>query len=314
MEKTLMILTSHRLDCLKIAMDLLLKSDNLDPFDRLVFLLNGVEGAHLRYIQNIIAANPQHNWDTVSGPRGRSECISSLENQCIRRYPNNIYVKMDEDIFVAPGWATRLLDAYEQHRSTPNLALITPLIPNNAYTLYKLLDVFYRNHYDEYTRLFGEEPAPGIHSKLWSHPKPAEWATRLFINLEQTNTEHRSHLASSDLPEFIPFSDPFSIGCICFDYAHWETMGEIPAKDEPEWCKWIQDNNWTNILDCRQIALHYSFFVQQEWLDRTNLLEDIRRSNLPGTQTFAQKLGLVRMHRQIMQIPSVVKRRLGSNS
>ena len=87
-------------------------------------------------------------------------------------------------------------------------------------------------------------------------------------------------------------------------------MGGIPETDEPGWTAWIQEHEQTNILDCSQIALHYSFFVQQEWLDRSSLLEDIRAANLPGTLTLAQRAGLTRITRIAQQIPGVIRRRI----
>lgn len=309
-EPLLMILTSHRLDCLKLTMELLDRTNSINEFDKIVFLLNGVTRTHLHYIQRWIKEHPEIPCDTVSGPRGRSECISSLENQCIERYPNRVYVKIDEDIFVSNGWASRLLETYKRNQNRPNLALITPLIPNNAFGLYQLLTRFYPEYGEDYVRLFGEKPALGVHSKIWSHPAPAEWSTRLFINLNVANESHRRRLAQSNMSSEFEFTDPFSIGCICFDYRHWQRMGGIPETDEPGWTSWIQENGQTNILDCSQIVLHYSFFVQQEWLDRTSLLEDIRAANLPGTLSLAQRVGLARMKRIAKQIPGVIRRRI----
>jgi len=51
MKKILMILTSHRLDCFKLCMDMLLTGGSIWHFDHVVLLLNGVKGHHLRYIR-----------------------------------------------------------------------------------------------------------------------------------------------------------------------------------------------------------------------------------------------------------------------
>ncbi len=87
-------------------------------------------------------------------------------------------------------------------------------------------------------------------------------------------------------------------------------MGGIPETDEPGWTSWIRDNAQTNILDCSQIVLHYSFFVQAEWLDRSSLLEDIRRINLPGTRTLPQRTGIARGLRFAQQVPGIIRRKL----
>lgn len=139
MKKILMVLTSHRLDCLRLCLKLLEKTHSLQHFDHIVFLLNGVKGRHLNHIHAFMRTHPRLSWDTIAGPRGRCECISSLENQCVERYPGGLYVKIDEDIFVPEGWAPRLFAAYEEHQADENLALI----PNNAYGLHTLLTIHY---------------------------------------------------------------------------------------------------------------------------------------------------------------------------
>ena len=71
MNKILMILTSHRLDCFRLCMDMLIHGGSIHRFDRVVLLLNGVKGRHLRYVQKLQARHPDIPWDTVAGPRGR---------------------------------------------------------------------------------------------------------------------------------------------------------------------------------------------------------------------------------------------------
>lgn len=96
--KVLMVLTHDRTDCLKINMEMLFKSGGIHCFDHVVLLLNGVVGGHLRYIHRLIAQHPDISWDTVAGPRGRSQFIANLQNECVRRYPDSVYVKIDEDV------------------------------------------------------------------------------------------------------------------------------------------------------------------------------------------------------------------------
>lgn len=309
----LMILTSHRLDCLKIAMELLFKSDNLQEFERVVFLLNGVSGAHLEYVKRIMRDHREVVWDSIAGPRGRSECISSLENKCVEKYPDRVYMKIDEDVFVPSGWARRMMDAYRAHAADENLALISPLIPNNAFGLHALVTKIYPERLVEFRRLFGEDPTPATDGLTWRRPDVAEWATRLFLDVEATNTSHRRHMAEKGLAPYERFTDRFSIGCICFDYRHWKKMGGVPAKDEPEWCGWIESHGQFNVLDRTQIVLHYSFFVQQDWLDRSTLLEDLRLVNLPDTLRGKTLSGyhFPRWARLAEQAPRVIKRRLG---
>ena len=303
--KILMILTSHRLDCLKIALFCLERAEAYRHFDKVVFLLNGVEGSHKAYIEDYMKRRSDVPWDTVSGPRGRAECISSLENQCIERYPHAIYIKMDEDIFVGHGWAERMLNAYEDN-ATAQTALITPLIPNNAYGLHLLCSEVFPEAGRAYVERFGEGTSPAADGATWRLPSVAEWSTRRFMDVDKINKELTAR-TSSGAPAYQTFQERFSIGCICFDYEHWLRMGGVPAKDELEWCEWIESRKENNIAILDHVVLHYSFYVQQDWLDRTTLLEDI--AAYFRADRFILRHG-PRLVRTIRQIPSILRRRL----
>lgn len=312
MNKILMILTHNRLACLRLCLEHLDKADAFRAFDKVVFLLNAVKGRHLQYVTRFMGAHANVSWDTVEGPGTRPEGIAWMENECVKRYPDSVYVKVDEDIFVPEGWADRLLGAYDDNKGRDNLALITPLIPNHSLGLHKLLTDFYPEFMQEHRRRFGRDPSPERVGFTSCNPYVGEWATRLFIDLEAANRRHRMRLEDRGLGRYCEFSAPFSIGCICYDYRHWHAMGGIPSTDEPGWCQWITDNGHVCVLDLAQIAHHYSFFMQQDWLDRTTLLEDIRIANLPGTlpeqSWLAHRLPCrIRLARQI---PRIIQRRL----
>ena len=312
MKKILMILTHNRLDCLKLCLDMLEHSGSMAFFDTIVFLLNGVPKHHLRYVLNYIQRRPNIHWDTLFGSGTRPDGISSLQNACIQKYPNSIYMKIDEDIFVPTGWAERMYAVYQYHQNLDNLALITPLIPNNSYGLHFLLTHLYPELLTQHRECFHCDPTSDINSHTWHNPKAGEWATRQFIHLDKANERHKQKLRSSEYSSYHSFNDRFSIGCICYDYNHWLKMAGIPREDEPAWCQWISDNNQINILDPHQIVLHYSFFVQQDWLDRTHLLEDIRKNNLPETLKGYSVITneWLRYMRIIKQVPNIMRRNL----
>lgn len=314
--KILMILTHDRLDCLRLCLDMLERADAFARFDRVVLLLNGVPARLRKFVEAYMAARPQVQWDAVDGDGTRPGGICFVQNECIRRYPDSVYVKVDEDIFVPHGWAERMLETYEHFSARGDLALITPLIPNNAYGLYRLLNDFYPNLKAEFIQRSGGEPTTAIHGALWSDPKLSEWATRAFLDLERANRTQASMLESRSKDRWHEFSLRFSISCICYDYAHVQRMGgRLPPRDEPEWCAWIEDHGQACVLDQSLLVHHYSFFVQQEWLDRTSLLEDIRIVHCPHNLGNSAVLGYYgpRMLRLAKQIPGIVKRRLGRN-
>lgn len=302
-----MVLTHDRLDCLRLNLEMHAAAGSFEAFDHIVLLMNGVSDAHRRGIRDFTSRHPQVKWDYLEGDGSRPAGLVRLQNACVEKYPGAFYVKTDEDVFVPSGWADRMFSAYEAYRNREDLALITPLITNNGFGLHRLLTVFYPDLLAEFRSTFGHEPDAERAGKTWHSPHIAAWANRKFIRLNQANDGHRAVLAAKNLPRFIEFRDSFSVGCIGYDYRHWQKIGGIPPRDEPEWCDKVQQLGLTHVLDCSQIVLHYAFFVQQEWLDRMPLLEEIRDANLPGTRPAS----LIPPHRLrlLRQLPSIAQRR-----
>lgn len=311
MHTVLMILTHHRLDCLRIALEMLDQGGHFANFDKVVLLLNGVSRRHLAYVERFIEAHPGVSWDKLFGPGTRPDGISYLQNECVKKYPGGLYMKVDEDVFVPEGWSGRMLDAYRLNQAREDLGLITPLISNNAYGLHFMLNRLYPELLEEFRAHFASDPDPFVNGLTSQSPKVGQWATRKFLDVNEANRRHRERLPAG-AERFHAFNERFSIGCICYDYRHWTRMGGIPREDEPAWCAWIKGHGETNLLDTSQIVLHYSFFVQQEWLDRTSLLEDLRVANRPGTLSPGSLAGyhLPRWLRFARQIPGIAARRL----
>lgn len=308
--RILMFLTNARRDCAALALEMLEASGSLPVFDRVVFLLNKVSDQHMRFVDAFIQAHPEVRFDKVIGPGTRPDGISWMQNECIRRYPDSLYMKIDEDVFVPEGWAARMVEAYEANRHRDNLALLSPLIPNNAMGLHQLCTEFYPDLLAQHRTLYRREPDPERAGFTWHSPATAEWATRAFLDINAANQRQRALLAASGKDRYLPFSRSFSIGCIAYDYRHVQRMGGVPRTDEPGWCDWVEKNGQTHVLDRSQIVLHYSFFIQQEWLDRTSLIEDLRQANLPGTLRVAERLRLKQAVRIAVQVPGALRRRL----
>jgi len=310
MKRLLMIMTSHRLDCLKICLHCHEQANSYAFFDKVVFLLNGVVGEHLDYVNQYMAERPDVDWDTVVGPRGRSERISALENQCVERYPEHLYMKTDEDVFVAKGWAECMYETWQEHQANDQLACITPMMANTSVGLHQALTTLYPEHLDAFRAKFGKDPDPDGQSETRFNPEIGIWGNQLFIDLEAANEENRKRLDSYDGGRWFPFSFAFTVCAVVFDYRHWQNMGGIPPKDEPEWCAWIEDHGHTNVLDRKTIAIHYSYGVQQDWIDRSTLLEDIRCSLVGDLKKNSLAYHLPRWKRIIPQIPRATRRKL----
>jgi len=303
MNKVLMILTSHRLDCFSLAIDMLAQGGSMARFDVVAVLCSGVEGRHRRYVEELPRRFPQTKWEIINGPRGRGKPISDLQNECVRRHPESLYFKLDEDTFVSSDWDIKISEAYENFKSDDRLSLITATVTNNQRGSYFLLNLFPELG-AEFTRRFDKPIVPERMGPVWLFPQCAEFMIRRFMNLDAANKELRSRS-----PEpFETFSYPFSINCICYDYRHWQEIGGVPEQDENGWGEWIPKNNKIIVLVRQALVHHYSFFVQQNWLDRSSLLEDIRIANLPGgpNMFIRKKHQLIRIARQI---PSALARR-----
>ena len=314
MQKILMILTHDRLDCLRLCLEMLHKAEALVKFDRVVLLLNGVPNHLRRWVQRHMAEHPEVKWDAIDGSGIRPQGISEVQNACIRKYPGSFYVKVDEDLFVGPEWAERMFEAYDAHRHRGDLALIAPLITNNAYGLHRILTQFYPEKLQAYRRIFGKDPSPEPKGWTWISPHVSDWANREFIEIEQANLAHRKLLMGGSFNRYHTFSEYFSIGCIGYDYRHIERMGGVPECDEPQWCDWIAKNQQVNILDQSQIVLHYAFFVQQRYLDRWPLLEDIRWNNVPDSMGRKTWLNYQwpRYKRMINQVPVLLREKIST--
>lgn len=307
MKKILMILTSHRLDCFRLCMDLLLHGGSARRFDRVVLLLNGVRGRHLRYVHRLLAAHPDIPWDVIAGPRGRGWFISNLQNDCVKRYPDSLYFKIDEDTFVSADWDQVLAEAYDAHRDRPDLALTTATIPNNGLGAWHLLNLFPEIR-AEYLKLPHAIHTPAPSGAVWYYPHLAKWMIRQFLALDDANRRVRARN-----PEpWLHFHDRFSINCICYDYRHWLEIGGVQEQDEVGWGKWIAENRKLVVLASRAVVHHYTFFNQQDWLDRSALLEDLRAANLPVSawERSAAGRALPRLGRILRQLPARIQKRL----
>jgi hypothetical protein len=210
-----------------------------------------------------------------------------------------LYFKIDEDTFVSRDWVERLANAYESFKNAGDISLFSPVITNNGLGCYYLLNLFPALA-AEYHARFNEPVTPACDGPVWINPRIAEWITRRFLNLEAAQQEIRS----IQKEKWFRYQDRFSINCICYDYRHWLETGGVPEQDEIGWGNWIREHNHPMVLITDSIVHHYSFFVQQRWLDRTSLLEDIRNANLP--QHLQNHSSGPRIRRILGQIPGSI--------
>jgi hypothetical protein len=243
MQKILMILTSHRLDCFQLCIDLLVAGGSAYRFDRIVVLCSGVEGRHLRYVQSLPVRYPKARWDFIFGARGRGKPISDMQNDCVRKYPNALYFKLDEDTFVSRDWDVEIEKAYHRFKGDPGLSLLTSVVTNNQRGAYHLLTTLPEVG-EEFIRTFNQPIVTDRMGPVWILPQCAAFMMRRFLNLTEANEELRGRNQRHDEC----FSYPFSINCICYDYRHWQEIGGVPEEDENGWGQWIPANQKLSCL------------------------------------------------------------------
>ena len=195
-KKILMVLTHDRLDCLKLCLERYARAGSFGAFDRTVLLFNGVTARHRRTAETFMRRQAGVEWDAIEGDGSRPGGIFHVQNECVHRYPGAVYMKTDDDVFVPRGWAERMTETYDAFADRKDLALITPLIPNNAFGLHRLLNVFYPEKLPEFGKRFGAPPSEEAKGTTWHSPYIAEWATRLFLDVDAANEEQRRRVVA----------------------------------------------------------------------------------------------------------------------
>ena len=227
--KVLMILTSHRLDCFRLCMDMLIQGGSIRRFDTVALLLNGVVGRHRRYVDRLLREHPEVPWDVISGPRGKGWCISNLQNECVKRHPDALYFKIDEDVFVSADWDVKLAETHGLHCTDPDLALVSATIPNNGFGAWILLGTFPELR-EEFLRLPHARWEMSAAGCVWFYPHLATWMIRHFLSLADANERMRRAAAE----RWVPFHSSESSNGIILAKSETEVKTDIETKVEPD--------------------------------------------------------------------------------
>ena len=220
------------------------------------------------------------SWDTMAGPRGKGPLVAGPQNRVVEKYPNRLYFKIDEDIIVPPGWVDRMTAAYERHKDDPKLALCTPVVTNNSTGAHFLMEL-YPELATEYTERFQAADHPRM------SPAPCGNTLKLQSGLSVRSSDSTTPIknSKSSFPNRGP-ATVFSINdsALTTSYTttttgkHWEVF--LTTKNLRGQRGYASTGNimcWSAIA----CSITTAFFVQQDWLDRTTLLEDLRHANLP---------------------------------
>lgn len=261
----LMILTSHRRDCFALCLECLEWSTDLDQFSRIYILANDVDQEHRQVILDFKARRPRGQVAELHcAPRARGDnpCLRAMWNEVLARHRHDILVKLDEDVFVTPGWLPRLLAAFHRHADQDTL-LATPLIPNN-----------------DQGRLFLD----GYLRARWPEEFAGEVArTPIFANGDYGAWVWGKVLREGLLEGFRDFGHPegapvpgLSINCIVFGPLLTNLIHPLLANDEFTINNLLEKGGMRGWLEPSAVAHHYSFYRQQAAIDAAVRLDEVR--------------------------------------
>lgn len=261
----LMILTSHRRDCFSLCLQCLEWFTDLDVFARIYILANDVAPDHRQVILDFKARRPGGQVvELHCAPRaqGDNPCLRAMWNEVLGRHKNDIMVKLDEDVFVTPGWLPRLLAAFHRHADDDTL-LVSPLIPNNDQGR-AFMDAYLR------TRWAGEFAGKVAETPIFANGDYAAWVWDKVLHEGLVEGFRDSgHAAGMAMPGL-------SINCIVFGPLLTNLIFPLMANDEFTINNLMARGGMRGWMEASAVAHHYSFYRQQEAVDAAVNLDEVR--------------------------------------
>lgn len=257
--RVLMLLTSHREDCLRLCLECLERYTPLGFFSKIFILANEVTASHAAIIKNFVRRHPQACFVDVR-PRGLRS-VSLAQNEIHKNFDLVQVVKLDEDVFVTPKWLDGLLHAYHTYCMKTRTLLATPVIANNqighgyilpyieqSYPDFRPKDLIFDAHR---TGPIHKSPAYGV----WI------WQKILAGGFEQSILQnHRNNKAQK-------FSGALNINCIMYDQRLIRLVGGYTSHDEHEINETMKAKNVWGVVAPSSMVHHYSFGPQQQSID-----------------------------------------------
>ncbi len=264
----LMLLTSHRLDCILLCLRNLERFTALARFKKIYIVANAVSENHAAILYKF-----KHTHDNVTvipcSPRGMIPAVNAVQNQILEAHMDDVIIKMNEDVFVTPMWLEHLLEAYRVHKvrkDIPIVSALSPVSPSGRFALNRFLKTGYpaeRNMFDG-----------GPVEENWVYHR---WMWEKVINENIVD----AFLASGPAPYFYPTFT--TMNCVIYDRRLIEAMLPLPTTqtiapagfDEAFVNQILHANRWKNAVVSRSMAHHYSFSKCEEYLRSHVPLDDV---------------------------------------
>ena len=201
---------------------------------------------------------------STAGPqaRGFNPCVVQMENSVFRRHRNDVIYKIDEDVFVTPGWFEGLWSAWERNRR--DHPIISATVPNNQIGRSCLLAYLKAEYGDEYQGPVTEGP---VHlNGLYGC-----WIWDKVLRHDLVGRFHRSPHRKD-----IPFNGFLNINCIVFGPDMTDAVFPLTTMDEAAFNRAMGKNGWRGFMTSRVVAHHYAFYRQDE-IDEIVPMEVVRQ-------------------------------------
>ena len=267
----LIILTSHRADCFALCVDCLERHTDLGQFEWILVMGNALKPKHQRLAQGFVSRHANAMLCEF-GPRGLEMTMRALD-EVLARYPGRVVVKIDEDVFVMPGWLEGLRRAYLRNKST-GCGLVSALVPNNNVgqaALHGYLCVAR----PEYAR------SSELRVQATQNPAYGVWLWRMFLSgrLDPADAVQHGYVQEQRIVKFL------NINCILADPDFLAAAVPFSRVSDENLINMVLTHPKTpfyGLLAPDSLAHHYSFRMQQQEVDAAIPLDGVRR-RLLGT-------------------------------
>jgi hypothetical protein len=255
----LLLLTSHRLDCILLCLRSLDRFTTLGRFKKIYIVANAVSPDHAAILHRFM--HTHENVEVIHcSPRGIVPAVNAVQNEILFRHIDDVIIKLDEDVFVTPLWLEHLLEAYRVHRvreDIPIVSALSPVSPPGRFALNRFLKA---NHAAEKAMFEGD-----VVEENWVYHR---WMWEKVVGEGFVE----AWLRSGPAPYFYPgFS---STNCIVYDRRLIESILPLPTEksnsvtgsDEVTVNSVMNARNWKNAVVSGAIAHHYSFSKCEDYL------------------------------------------------
>lgn len=190
--------------------------------------------------------------------------ISYIQNCIIRQLRSDIYIKLDDDIFVSEGWTNGFVGVYE--RNYKKMSFGSVIIPVNGFGWLPFMEIM--GIIEEFKSKFPDEKLiqDCMNVSIWNNEKVVEYIWNKSLNIDEVSRTFKEK-QNNNFQDLI-CTHRYSIGAIVFSHDVWDKMGG-----------WKIKNTFYNKLKIKtqyeKIFKKLAKMLNKPKLERTSLIMDI---------------------------------------